>query len=177
MPETDIQLICKIKTGDYTAFGVLFERYYSLLCNCAFKFVRDNFAAEDIVQEVFVRIWETRSKINITGSVKSYLFIAVRNRSLNKIESETTRREYSTLFRIHQNDEVSHNELELEEFREHLFRCIQKLPARCKDVFVESRFKEMKQEQIAEKMHISLKTVKAQVGKALRFLQSCLQIH
>ena len=177
MPETDIQLANKIKAGDYHAFGILFERYYSLLCNYACKLVKDNFVAEDIVQEIFVRIWETRSTLNITGSVKSYLFIAVKNRSLNKMESETTRREYSNFYRIHQNDEVSHSELELEEFREHLFRCIQKLPPRCKDVFVESRFKEMKQDQIAEKMHISLKTVKAQVGKALRFLQSCLQIH
>jgi len=177
MPENDSQLIAKIKTGDYNAFGILFERYYSLLCNFAMKSVRDHFIAEDIVQEVFIKIWETRKTVNITGSVKSYLYISVKNRSLNKIQSETVRREYSSRFLIYQNIEVSQTELEQEEFRDYLFRCIQKLPPRCKDVFVESRFTELRQEQIAEKMHISLKTVKAQVGKALRYIQSCLQIY
>jgi RNA polymerase sigma-70 factor, ECF subfamily len=105
------------------------------------------------------------------------LFITVKNRSLNKIQAETIRREYSSRFLFQQNNEVLQTELEQKEFREHLFRCIQKLPPRCKDVFVESRFKKMKQDQIAEKMQISLKTVKAQVGKALRYIQNCLQIY
>ncbi len=177
MAEDDIQLLVRIKTGDYNAFEILFNRYYNFLCNSALMFVKDSFLAEDIVQEVFVKIWETRTVINITSSIKSYLFIAVKNRSLNKIQSETVRKEYSSRFLNQQNNEVLQVELEQEEFREHLYRCIQKLPPRCKDVFLESRFKEMKQEQIAAKMHISLKTVKTQVSKALRYIQNCLQLY
>ena len=75
MTENDIQLIDKIKTGDYNAFEFFFERYYNLLCNYALKFLKDNFVAEDVVQKVFVRIWENRLTVNITSSVKSYLFI------------------------------------------------------------------------------------------------------
>lgn len=177
MAENDLQLIAEIKTGNYHAFGILFERYYSLLCHIAFRYVKNDFLAEDIVQEVFVKVWETRAMINITGSVKSYLYIAVKNGSLNKIQSETVRREYSSRFQNYQSNEVLQAELEQTEFREHLFRCIQKLPPRCKDVFVESRFNEMKQDQIAAKMQISLKTVKAQVGKALKYIKDCLQTY
>jgi RNA polymerase sigma-70 factor (ECF subfamily) len=176
MAENDNQLLNKIKAGDYNAFGFLFNRYYGLLCNYALRFVRDDFISEDIVQEVFVKIWESRAKLKIIGSVKSYLYIAVKNKSINKLQSEAVRQKYTSNFFSYQSKEVSQTELEQEEFRNHLFNCIQKLPPRCHDVFTKSRFNEMKQEQIAQKMDISLKTVKAQIGKALRFIQSCLKI-
>ena len=170
----DIQLIEKIKDSDYNAFEILFERYYSFLCNYASNIVKDNYTAEDIVQEVFVRIWETRNTANIKSSVKSYLFTAVKNKCLNKIEEEAIRKKYTNRFATTQDTKVFQTEIEQAEFKEHLFSCIQKLPPRCKDIFIESRFQGTKQAEIAEKMYISIKTVKAQIGKAVRFVQSCL---
>ncbi len=173
---TDIQLLNKINAGDYNSFRVLFERYYSPLCNFAFKFSRDDFITEDIVQEVFVKIWEDRRTIKISESVKSYLYAAVRNKSLNKMKSESVRQEHATRFSESENKQVDAAGLEQEEFRNYLFQCIEKLPPRCKEVFAKSRFEEMKQEKIATSLDISLKTVKAQIGKALRFLRDCLQV-
>jgi RNA polymerase sigma-70 factor, ECF subfamily len=173
---TDIQLLKKIGTGDYNAFRLLFDRYYSPLCNFAFRFLRDDFITEDTVQEVFTKIWEDRKSVNINESVKSYLYIAVRNKSLNKIKSESVRQEYTNRFLENNNIFVTEIRLEQEEFRNYLFQCIEKLPPRCKEVFTKSRFEEMKQEGIASSLDISLKTVKAHIGKALRLIRACLQI-
>ena len=173
---TDFQLLSAINTGDYNAFRVLFERYYSPLCNFAFRFLKDDYIAEDIVQEVFTKIWEDRRVIKVTESVRSYLYMAVKNKSLNKIKSESVRQEHTNRFYEIENIQVDAFVLEQEEFRNYLFQCIEKLPPRCKEVFTKSRFEEMKQEKIATSLNISLKTVKAQVGKALRLIRSCLQI-
>jgi len=172
---TDIQLIEKIRVGDYIAFRFLFERYYIPLCNYASGFFKNDFLKEDVVQEIFTKIWEDRKKIQIAESVKSYLYMSVRNKSLNRIKSESIRQEYTGNFFRNAETQISEAELEQEEFKNYLFRCIGKLPPRCKDVFEKSRFEEMKQEKIADSLGISLKTVKAQIGKALRLIRECLQ--
>ena len=140
------------------------------------SFFFDSFISEDVVQEVFIKIWEDRKKIDIIGSVKSYLYSAVKNKSLNRIESESVRQKYSKQAFDIQSRVISQNELEQEEFRNHLFWCIDKLPPRCKEVFQNSRFEDLKQEQIAQNLKISIKTVKAQIGKALKLIRDCLQI-
>ena len=171
----DIQVFKRIKSGDYEAFKLLFDCYYSVLCNYSLKFIDEHFIADDIVQEVFIKIWEKRKTIVITSSVKSYLYTAVKNKCLNRLKSEFTRTEYLKHYSAQENIIVDYSEIEQEEFRNFLFQCIEKLPPRCKDVFLQSRFSELKQEMIAKSMNIALKTVKAQIGKALKLLKICLQ--
>ena len=171
----DLQLVEKIRNGDYKAFKVLFENYYSILCNFSLRYVGEHFQSDDIVQEVFIKIWENRKRLVIAGSVKSYLFAAVKNRSLNRLKSESIRLEHTRHFSGQRNELVDPLEIEQEEFRNYLFQCIEKLPPRCKEVFTESRFNGSKQEMIANSLDITLKTVKAQIGKALRLLKTCLQ--
>ncbi|WP_372772861.1 RNA polymerase sigma-70 factor [Mangrovibacterium sp.] len=170
----DIVLFHRIKSGDFDAFKVLFDRYYKPLCCFTLKFIRDSYVAEDVVQEVFLKIWEDKSKIKIEGSFKSYLYTAVRNRSLNKLKSESVRLDYTKSFVDTTDRVVEPNEIEQEEFRHFLAICIGKLPPRCQEVFNHSRFDDMKQEKIAEEMNISIKTVKAQIGKALQLIRECL---
>ncbi|HKJ43034.1 MAG TPA: sigma-70 family RNA polymerase sigma factor, partial [Sunxiuqinia sp.] len=126
--------------------------------------------------EVFTKIWEDKRKIKIQGSVKSYLYTAVRNRSLNKLKSETTREGHTKSYSQHTDQVVDLVEIEQEEFRLFLLQCIEKLPPRCQDVFARSRFDGMKQDQIASEMDIAIKTVKAQIGKALKLLRECLSV-
>lgn len=173
---SDIELTDRIKTGDYQAFRILFERYYSMLCNFSTRYVADDFVSEDVVQEVFAKIWEDRKKMTIRDSVKSYLFSAVRNQSLNRIKSENIRSSYNSDFVRQIDIRVTEVEIENEEFRNYLFQCIDKLPPRCREVFEKSRFEDMKQEKIASSLDISIKTVKAQIGKALQLIRSCLEI-
>ena len=173
---TDIQLMNKIRIGDFDAFRLLFERYYTPLCNFANSRLHDDFIAEDVVQEFFAKIWEERTRLKITGSIKSYLYMAVKNRSLNRLNAEITRRKYTGDFLINQNGLVDNVDLEQEEFRNYLFECIEKLPPRCKTVFEKSRFEDLKQDEIATAMEISVKTVKAQIGKALKLIKTCVEM-
>ncbi|GET31493.1 DNA-directed RNA polymerase sigma-70 factor [Prolixibacter bellariivorans] len=173
---TDVQLMNKIRVGDFDAFRLLFERYYSSLCNFANSRLQDDFIAEDVVQELFTKVWEERTRIKFTGSIKSYLYTAVKNRSLNRLNAEMIRRKHAGAFRSNQNEQASDIDLELEEFRNYLFECIEKLPPRCKTVFEKSRFEDLKQQEIASVMEISVKTVKAQIGKALKLVKTCVEL-
>lgn len=173
--QPELLLMEKVRAGDYEAYRYLFERYYNVLCNYAGSFLKDDFTSEDVVQEVFVKIWENHKRLVITGSVKSYLYTAVRNRSLNRLESESVRKKYTSRLSKEEDNLVFFDELEQEEFRDHLFYCIEKLPFRCKEIFTQSRFENMRQEKIAMNLNISLKTVKAQIGKALKLVRDCLQ--
>jgi RNA polymerase sigma-70 factor (ECF subfamily) len=172
---SELVLVDKIKAGDYEAFRCLYESYYNFLCNYAARFVKDNFISEDVVQEVFVKIWENRRHINIKESVRSYLCSAVKNRSLNRLESESTRQKYTNRFFKSKSNLIDSDELEQEEFRNHLFSCIEKLPLRCKEAFVQSRFDKLKQEKIALNLNISPATVKTQIHKALKLIRDCLR--
>lgn len=173
--KADIELIGQIKSNDFEAFRILFERYYNSLCNFASSFFTDDFLREDVVQEVFTKVWEDRHKLRINESVKSYLYTAVRNKSMNRLKSESVRRQYTSNFTKTLNTHVSEAEIEQEEFRNYLYQCIEKLPARCREVFEKSRFEDMKQEKIAISLDISIKTVKAQISKALQMIRGCLQ--
>ncbi len=174
-PFNNRQLLEKIRSGDYEAFQVLFESYYTILCNFSLRYVEEYGQADDIVQEVFIKIWERRKRLVIAGSIKAYLFAAVKNQSLNRLKAESIRLEHIRYFSGQQNELVDSSEIETEEFRNYLFQCIEKLPPRCKEVFLESRFNGAKQEMIAGSLNITLKTVKAQIGKALKLLKDCLQ--
>ncbi|MEN6453502.1 MAG: RNA polymerase sigma-70 factor [Prolixibacteraceae bacterium] len=173
--QSELLLVDKIKAGDYDAFRCLYECYFQFLCNYAAKFVKDGFISEDVVQEVFVKIWENRKHFIVNTSVRSYLCSAVRNRSLNRLESESARQKYTSRFFNSKSNLVDSDELEQEEFRNHLFDCIEKLPLRCKEAFVQSRFDKLKQERIALNLNISHATVKTQIHKALKLIRDCLR--
>lgn len=146
------------------------------MCHYALKFIHDTHLAEDIIQEVFIKIWEEKIRIRIIKSVKSYLYKSVRNKCLDKLKSEHIRSVHTKSFFEEKNKIVDSVEIEYEEFRYHLSECVEKLPPRCKNVYTCSRFQNMKQEKIASEMGISLKTVKFQIGKALKLIRDCLSI-
>ena len=83
---TEEKLLKSIKQDDKTAFEAVFRSHYSDLCKFCVKYVRDEIIAEEIVQEVFINIWDRRSVLKINTSVKAYLFTAVRNRSFNYLK-------------------------------------------------------------------------------------------
>ncbi len=170
----DTETFDKVITGDFIAFKSLFDKYYEPLCHYALNFTRDTYLAEDAVQEVFIKIWEKKRKMKFTRSVKSYFYTAVKNKCLDKLKSERIRSIHSTHFFEREDKFISLNEIEYDEFSFHLSECVEKLPSRCKEVFTWSRFHNMKQEKIASEMGISLKTVKAQIGKALKLIRDCI---
>ncbi len=174
MNYSDFLLLEKIRNSDYHAFQILYEKYYQLLFNFSKRFVIESFIADDIVQDVFIKIWEKRKGLRISEDIKSYLFSAVKNTSLNYLKSEQKRAQHTNIHSIQNQTIINQSEIELEEFRNYLLDCIYKLPPRCLEVFKKSRFDGLKQDKIADSLNITKKTVKAQVGKALRLIKECI---
>jgi RNA polymerase sigma-70 factor (ECF subfamily) len=177
-PETDQQLFTRLRAGEATALDELFRRHYADLCRVALRFVNNEQEAEDIVQELFVSIWEKRTtQRDDLVSVGPYLRRATRNRSLNFLRDRK---------RIPVDDgEVpitipTPNQadfgLEQDELRDQIHGAIDALPERCRLVFVMSKVEDMTHKEIAAALDISPKTVENQMTRAYRYLRQWLSL-
>lgn len=172
---TDERLIAAIGKGDYTSYNKLFVRYYSRLCYYVYRLLMDKEDAEDVVQDLFLTLWNNRRKIEIEGNVSGYLYKMAKNLALNHIR---TKANYRSLLE-NQEDTLSYYEedsLESEEFRIILYDCINRLPGRCKEVLLLHRVKGLKQKEIADQLSISIKTIKNQIWSSLQRLKKCLEL-
>lgn len=157
-------------------FGQLFKEQFGPLCGFAGGYIRDADAAKEIVQEVFVNLWQRRETIEPGLSVKSYLFTSVRNRCLNYIRDHKKFQSY--ILDVETEERFPSWEpgyLEEEETGRKIESALAKLPEKCREVFELSRFEEMKYAEIAEKLGISVKTVEVHISKALRILREELK--
>ena len=162
------------ETGPFTLntrreFELLFRNYYSELCSYANTWLKDTDAAEDVVQEVMFRIWVNRASLVITTSVKSYLYRAVRNSSMNVLKHVNIREQYKEQRTVDQTEEI--DTLEISELQQKIRHAIDLLPIERKKVFIMSRYEGLTYNQIADILGISVKTVENQMGKALKFLR------
>ena len=155
--------------GEIAAFQELFDRYYAPLCRFAEFWIRDSTSAEEVVLDVYTHA----AKLRVTGSVRAYLFRAVRNRSLNHIRdnrfSYVPFEELGDIFAG-----PGESQIETEEMLELVAEAVSQLPARCREVFLKSRSEELSNAEIALRMEISVNTVEAQMKKALRYLRRLL---
>ncbi len=167
-------IIKAIKQGDERVYEKSFRKYYQSLCNYANSIINDLDESEEIVQNVFITIWEKRNEMEITISLKSYLYRAVHNHCLNRLKHLKVRAKHeqyaldyydSSYEAVHET--VYKNELEIK-----LHEAINKLPEQCKIIFKMSRFDELKYQEIADKMNLSIKTIENQIGKALKILRT-----
>jgi RNA polymerase sigma-70 factor, ECF subfamily len=176
MKKADNILIAGIKVDDYSCFNQLYIRYYGRLCLYVYKLTQNHTISEDIVQELFIRLWMNRAKLEIKGNIAGYMYQSSRNSTLNYLRAENNRKK--TINRIpFQEESIDENLIEQVEFSTALYQCIEQLPARSKDVFMKSRFDGLKQQEISEQLGISVKTIKNQIWKSLQFLKACLELH
>lgn len=174
MTETGNILNSGTKQNDYHCFNRLFVMYYASLCSYVTTIIDDSSASEDIVQNLFVKFWADRKKIAINKNIEHYLFKAAKNSALNYLRSEANRKKaIDKLAIIDSPDETGY--AKREEFLQKLEKCINQLPERSKEVFLLSRFEKLKQKEIAEKLNISVKTIKNQIWKSLKYLKSCME--
>ncbi|MDN5202425.1 RNA polymerase sigma-70 factor [Fulvivirgaceae bacterium BMA10] len=160
-----------IKSGDVSSFEQIFRQYYQSLCLFALKYVKDPDDAEEIVQDVFVKIWQKKDVLDIAISLKSYLYQAVRNASLNHLKHIQVKLEYeknlvNSPSRTDTADTVIASELEAK-----IYEAVHKLPPERKKIFLLNRNEGLKYREIADQLNISVKTVESQMGKALKFLR------
>lgn len=174
MDVADDTLITGIKNDDYTCYNQLFVRYYHRLCAFVFTLTQNDSASEDVVQELFIRIWANRQKLEIKETVSGYLYRASKNGALNYLRAEKNRQKSIQKMPVPgwQNDESL---IEQIEFSAMLNQCISRLPERSRDVFLKSRFEGMKLQEVADHMGTSVKTIKNQIWKSLCFLKTCLE--
>ncbi len=161
----------RIKNGDRMAFESLFHEYYTGLCHYAFKYIRDAEDSEEIVQDTFVRFWEKRSQISVEHSLKSYLFTAVRNASLNFIKHAAVVRDHAGHVLHNESDEDHSDHMVTVELQERISRAVSDMPAERQRIFRMSRDEGLRYKEIADQLNISVKTVENQMGKALKYLR------
>jgi RNA polymerase sigma-70 factor (ECF subfamily) len=167
-------LAMRIKLGDEQAFELLFRKFNVRLCVFANKFLNDPEEAQEVVQSVFVKIWEGRDEIDPEDSLKSYIFKIVQNFSLNKLRRKKVESRYVEIYKlvyIEQQEYSAHDSLLARELEENITHSIGKLPTECRKVFELSRNEGLKYREIADTLNISVKTVEAQMSKALRSLR------
>jgi RNA polymerase sigma-70 factor (ECF subfamily) len=157
-------------------FENLFKTYFSALTGFSQTFVYDEDAAKEIVQNVYISLWDKREDLDLKQSLKSYLYTSVRNRSLNylrdhkKFRSQLLDDDLSQIEATEESDPLVNEELQ-----EKINQAINLLPAKCKQVFELSRNEGLKYKQIAEQLDISVKTVENQISKALKILREELK--
>lgn len=173
----DREIIRSIRDGDIHAYEVLFRKYYENLCRWAYQYLTDQDSAEEVVQDLFYHLWRDRSRLNIMISVKSYLYKAVSNncKMILKTQSRRSAIESEIVYRSANIQEKPSDVLETSEIREVVNRTLAELPERPATIFRMSRYEGMKYREIAEKLSISVKTVEANMGKALEMFRKNLQ--
>lgn len=172
MEDKEKNLLQKIKNNDNFAFDEIFRQYYKQLCYFSFKIVQNNDIAEEIVQDLFVHLWEKRKDLNINTSLKSYLYRSVHNNSVRQFKKEKL---HESLEDYHNKPESFSSAIEQAETENYIYNTIEKLPEQCRKIFKMSRFEDLKYREIAEKLNLSIKTVETQMSRALKFLSKNLQ--
>ena len=173
----DKLIFTSVQKGDNKAFKVLFTKYYLQLCHYALLYVNDQSIAESLVQDVFINIWEKRQSLDIHSSIKAYLFISVKNRSLNYLRNRPQMLEFEDWHTEIESEEIfsSENNINYSDLKAEINKSIQKLPGKCREIFLLSREENMSYREIAEKLNISRKTVENQLGIALKKLREQLK--
>jgi RNA polymerase sigma-70 factor, ECF subfamily len=168
------QLAYRIKLGDEQAFELLFRKYFVRLCAFSNKFLGDPEIAQEIVQDVFAKVWEGRNEIDPEDSLKSYLFKIAKNLSINNLKRKEVESKYTEIYKLVYSDYSDFSPYEsllARELEDNIASSIGKLPAECRKVFELSRTEGLKYKEIADALNISVKTVEAQMSKALRVLR------
>lgn len=180
----DSTLIAEIKKGNYQAFEQIFKAHQPYMVMYAKKFVDDWESARDLVQEIFLQFWENRGKVEITISIKAYLFKSVKNQCANYIKhkivekkyNDHTQEEFKALeIKYYQQTDEHFISLIEKELGDKISEAIESLPDQCRTTFELSRFQGLKSQEIAKKMDVSVRTVETQIYRALKVLKESLK--
>ncbi|MBF4470860.1 RNA polymerase sigma factor [Flavobacterium sp. HJJ] len=173
----DQNLLNLLKEDDQLAYTEIFERYSKILVNHAYKMLGSRDEANDVVQDVFLAIWNKRNEIILTGSLSSYLYKAVKNRILNHIAHEKVVSRYAdSILNFIENDYVlADSKLREEELEAIIEKEITLLPEKMREVFLLRKVEELSYEEIAVKLNITDKTAKQQVYNSLKILRHKLK--
>lgn len=163
-------------------FRQIFQRYYQPLVHLGLQYLEDEAEAKEVVQDAFLKLWEIHKGMPSDSNLKNFLFTLVKNRCLNVLNRRQLLLKHhekiqnlELYFQVQSLSKINSDYLELEELREKIEIAIAKLPPNCRQVFEMSRFEDLKNREIAEKLGISQKTVEAHLTRALKILREELK--
>ncbi|MFZ2339702.1 MAG: RNA polymerase sigma-70 factor [Bacteroidales bacterium] len=172
----DSEIVKRIRQGDKGQFESLFRSSYVSLVSYARTMTRDHDTAEEIVQDLFFRLWKDKEKIQIESSLNGYLYRAVYNSCLHHISHNKVVEKYahevvmlSSGTGEDTSDMVNYNDLQAK-----IARILERLPEKCGRIFCMNRFEGLKYSEIAERLSVSVKTVEANMGRALKEFRKAL---
>lgn len=175
MSDQEDILRLKLRKGDQNTFQAIFESYYNQLINYATTITKDTEISREIVQEVFLKLWENREKNLIRGSIKAYLFTATNHQALNWLRHEKVKLAYQ---KEQLKDILPGIELPqtISPFLSEAIRhAIQNLPKKALEVFTKTQIEGLPQQEVADSMGISVKTVENQLRRSRKILQKKLK--
>jgi len=174
---TDNELAALLKQGDQSAYTELFERYKGILYTHAYRLLENHDETEDIIQDVFLTLWQKRMELNISTSISSYLYIAVRNRIFKLFAKKKAAVRYiESLQKFRSKEHNTSDEKLIErELSAVIEREVEALPEKMRKVFLLSRDGTRSYKEIGKQLDISEKTVRNQVYNALQLLKVKLQ--
>ncbi len=171
------ELLLQIKKDDQLAFYNLYERYSKRIYGFVLQYLKIEKDAEEIVQEVFIIIWEKRKTINTYSSFESFLFTVAYNSTISLLRKRITEEKYlahlKSIQKINEAPELT-NELYFDELNQQIESLLNKLSPRQKEIFELSRKEGLSHEQIAKKLNITINTVKKHISNTISFLKSHL---
>ncbi|MBS2100664.1 RNA polymerase sigma-70 factor [Carboxylicivirga linearis] len=171
-------LFIEFKEGNESAFEHVFKANYDAIVGFCYQFIFDHDKAASLAQEAFINLWMNREKIESSNGIKSFLYTFAKSACLNFIRHQKVVKRYEDQH-LHQmesniNAEVLNSfdfdSIEFTEMEELIYRAIDELPEKCKQVFMMSRFDAKKNKEIAEELQISVKSVEANITRALKQL-------
>lgn len=169
------ELLLLIKEGDMVAFYNIYERYCKRLYGFVLRYIKQEADAEEIVQEVFIKIWESRSRIDVYSSFESFLFTVAYNSTMSLFRKRVKEKKYldhlKSLQQFENTPDIT-NEIHFEELNKKVQSLLNELTPRQREIFQLSRVDGLTHEEIAEKLNISVNTVKKHMVNTLSFLKS-----
>ena len=154
----------------------LFHNHYNGLCRYAFTIVKEQAEAEDVIQGLFIKLWEKRKELDVLNNAKAYLYRSAHNESLNAVKRIKRRAISSSDKEIQLSETIDASSIMIgDELQERIEQSLETLPEKCQEVFPLSRYEQLSYKEIAAQLSISVKTVENHMGKALRLMREGLE--
>ena len=175
----DERLIGRFRRGDMDAFRKIYDSYSQALFRFANSYLKDSFEAEEIVQDVFLKVWEKREDVDVQKSLKSYLYRITVNKVFNELKHRVVKQKYEkhaqNLDQV--TGETPESSIQFQELNKKLDILLTKLPEQQRTIFIMSRWKGLTNAEIAEQLNLSIRTVENQIYRAAKFIKLHLNDH
>lgn len=169
---TDEELVFLMKEDNQAAFTILYERYWKKLVVQAYYILKTGEGAEEVVQEVFLDLWNRRAALQITHTFHTYIAAAIKYKILRRLSREKKEKERRAAWTAVEEDTTTQEWLDFQAMRNSLEAAVQQLPEKCQLVFRLSREAGMTEKEIASELNISVKTVETHLSRALKSLRT-----